>query len=175
MLATLTVALLSAASVSANLIKNGDFENHSAAFCKQSWCLVPDAAIAPWKVTKGTQVEVDNQPWPAFSGAWSIDLSGNSAYGIAQTVQVTPGRAYMASFMLKGNPFCADKVKTGTIQASGQYAMPFSHDVSVGGNNWKLVTYPFVATQAATTLTIESTTASSCGPVIDNVALVQMY
>ncbi|KAJ3259277.1 hypothetical protein HK103_002475, partial [Boothiomyces macroporosus] len=128
-------AALFAIAVSANLLKNGDFEDHSAQYCKESWCILTDEkAIAPWKVCHGTQFEVDHSPWPNQSGQWSMDLSANTPYGIEQEVHLVPGEKYVLSFYLNANYLCDPKEKTGYVSATGVAPLNFkyNHDTAKG-------------------------------------------
>ncbi|KAJ3308444.1 hypothetical protein HDV04_001225 [Boothiomyces sp. JEL0838] len=170
MLTTLALAIATTVS-GANLLKNGDFEDHAAQYCKDSWCIVSDSAIAPWQLVSGPAVEVDNTPWKAYSGDWSMDLCGNVPYTIGQTVALTPGDAYTLTFMLNEN-YCGTYNKTGFVSATGNPQQVFFHNSAQFAGKWIPVTYQFVATDANTQIQIGSTTAGSCGPVIDNVILV---
>jgi len=53
------------------------------------------------------------------------------------------------------------------VSVTGSAPLTFS----TSNDTWQLVSYPFVATQGLTQVQIGSTTAGSCGPVIDNVQI----
>ncbi|KAJ3271751.1 hypothetical protein HDV01_006359 [Terramyces sp. JEL0728] len=167
----LTSLVLAIATVAAdNLLQNGDFEDHAAQYCTDSWCIVDDRAIAPWHVTAGPAAEVDHYPWKAYSGEWSMDLCGNVPYTIGQSVDLKSGHTYTLTFMLNEN-YCGTYNKTGYVAATGSPQQVFFHNSAQQGGNWVPVTYQFVATDKNTLIEIGSTTAGSCGPVIDNVIL----
>ncbi|KAJ3309909.1 hypothetical protein HDV04_005539 [Boothiomyces sp. JEL0838] len=137
-----------------------------------SWCLSNDnSGIQPWQLLSGPLYELDNHPWPAYSGNFSMDLCANVAYTIGQYVNLVVGQSYTLTFMLNEN-YCGAQTKTGFVTASGNPSQTFTHDSSVDGHNWKKVTYNFTATTQKTLVSIGATNSGSCGPVIDLVTLV---
>ncbi|KAJ2993891.1 hypothetical protein HDV02_002011 [Globomyces sp. JEL0801] len=182
-----SILLLAAAYATpvGELIVNGGFD--AVPSCQGSWCNYPvsqEALIAPWKVVGGDNFEIDYTAWPAHSPNYSLDLNSDTQGGfsqllvkISQEITTVPGTEYILTFALKGNS-CGPNIKTGLVEVV-DYAnsltllsAPFSHDVSQG-NNWRTVSFTFVASSELTAVSIGSTTSgTSCGPVIDSVSVV---
>lgn len=154
------------------MIINGDFEDFSAKHCKQSWCLLTNTeAIKPWTVTSSYKTfELDNTPWKAASGDWSMDLNSDKPFTIGQNVSLEVGKSYELRFSLNHNN-CEVAQKTGFARISGAPDQVFSRSQALHGNQWQIISVPFVATQTLTLIELGSTTAQSCGPVIDDVEL----
>ena len=149
---------------------NGNFEDQAANYCKKPWCSdLGNDAITPWYEVNGKQVELDSSPspWQAYSGNWSVDLSGNQPNVIAQNVNLTVGQEYLLTAWMSINP-CGVSNKTGYVSATGSPQVEFS----INATTWKPIRYSFIAKQVSTVITIGSTTLGTCGPVIDDVSLV---
>ncbi len=131
---------------SPNFIQNGDFET---AFCAGSSCFLSnDSTIAPWfrSGPPGCPPEVNRvAAWPAYSGNYSMYLTGSCPSTINQLVQLTAGKSYTLSLRLNRNPSCKDEGwdKTGFISVTGGEATNFSF--ALYDQPWKRVTYTFTA------------------------------
>jgi hypothetical protein len=157
-----------------NLIRNGGFERaapHEAA-CGR-WCYRSDPAlIAPWTFSGQPTYELDFSVWPAKQGKISMDLSSVGPVTISQIVPTVVGQRYTVSFALNDNSCGSpNTTRKGSISATGASALDFGHK---GGAStpWTKVIFEFLATKAQTTISVKSTDASSCGPVVDNFIMV---
>lgn len=171
--------ILTIVAANANLIQNGGFEDHKQLYCGGTWCYSTDnSAIAPWSLVKGGPYEVDSGgSWSAQSGTWSMDLSSDSPYSVAQNVNLIPGHDYSLSYYLIENSGCNQPLNTnhtGYVSATGSASQVFWHALSVYGNNWLYKTYNFTATSTVTSIEFGSTTNGACGPVIDTISLVDL-
>jgi hypothetical protein len=170
--------LASNGAASEELIVNGGFEN--AAFYESScpsWCSPSDASlIAPWTFSGQSTYELNFGVWKAFEGKISMDLSSSGPVTISQVVPTTAGKQYVVSFQLNDNS-CGSPTtnRTGKIVATGAQPLSFGH---MGGfqsaklSPWTEVKYYFFATGSKTTISISSTDASGCGPVVDKISMV---
>ncbi|GAB3988428.1 hypothetical protein GCM10029978_110790 [Actinoallomurus acanthiterrae] len=59
--------------------------------------------IGPWRVTSGSVDLIGAGFWQASDGRQSLDLSGRSAGGVAQTFATRPGVMYEVIYALAGN------------------------------------------------------------------------
>jgi hypothetical protein len=148
---------------------NGGFEDH--ANCGgAAWCYSTNQAlIDPWFVTTPHKVfEIDNFIWRDYEGkSWSSDLSSDAPITLGQCIPTTPGNSYQVTFWLNVNP-CGVARKTGYLNISSGAFMSYE---SSTGQPWKFQQLTFTATQDATLIEFGSTTAGSCGPVIDKVTV----
>ena len=154
-----------------NILVNGDFESTASQHCHSRYCFLSDnKSIAPWYISSGPYYEIDFDPWPAYSGNWSVDLNSDFPYAISQSVSLAAGKRYTLSFMLNSNAYCGPDVKSGFVTASGSPNLLFTHTATSQG--WIKIMYDFTALYAAKhVITIASTTTGTCGPVIDMVYL----
>jgi peptidoglycan hydrolase-like amidase len=154
----------------ANLVVNGDFENSADVYCTKELCYLSDVgAIAPWKLSTGSQFELDGTVWPAKSGKWSMDLSAEEPYSISQDIPTVSGTKYVLTFYVNKNKVCDDADRTGEFQVGGQSKISFIHNK--GLNEWFKITQYFTAASESTSLTFTGTGSGSCGAVIDNVGM----
>jgi choice-of-anchor C domain-containing protein len=133
------------------------------------------AAAGAWAVTSG-DVEVVG---PLGSGAarahdsqQSLDLNGTQPGRIEQVVATTAGATYELVFYLAGNPFGDPGLVTLDVGA-GAIVQSFSFDRSgrtPGDMGWERRSLVFAATAASTTISFQSTTNGSAGPMIDDVS-----
>ena len=84
-----------------NLIDNGDFEDSDAG----AMYARHDKEEPPpgWTVKRGT-VDVIGGWWQAAHGKQSLDLNGLEPGAISQEVATEPGKTYVLSFWMAGNP-----------------------------------------------------------------------
>jgi choice-of-anchor C domain-containing protein len=152
----------------ANLILNGSFEQGTAGNNRTS-------GIANWTVIR-ENVDVVQGYWQQIDGARSIDLAGSSGSGaIAQTFATTPGRQYLVSFFMAGNPSCENALKQMRVRAAGQSA-DFSINVqgqSLAKMGWQKKSWIFTANSASTMLVFENVGPNRrCGVALDDVSVV---
>ncbi|KAI8914546.1 hypothetical protein EDD86DRAFT_88054 [Gorgonomyces haynaldii] len=179
------IATTNAAAVGGNLLQNGNFDDAADLYCKQAWCGLPNnatnaKAIAPWYFVSGVDggFEVDSSPspWQAHSGKWSMDLSWNNPYTIAQDVTLTPGTKYQIFFALNQNSCNGGSAgpmnKTMFVSATGGKEVTYSYyNGGVAGGQWKDQAYYFTASQAKTTIKVGGSSPGSCGAVVDSFVL----
>ena len=141
----------------------------------------PDASRGPW-FTGPTGAEIDTQAqFAPNSGAQSLDLNAGVPGGIFQDVPTQPGRGYAVSFALAGNP-CTDPpfVKTLTVTFGG-VTQSFQFDTTGRSRTqmgWTATTLgtalPAAAGADVTRLAFTSTTSGSCGPLLDDVLVLDV-
>ncbi len=166
---TLTFTITAAGAANPSLL-NGGFEQPGTG---NLWDIpVGSTHITGWNVTKGT-VDYVNGLATCSEGKACIDLDGNTAGGISQTIQTTPGTAYTVTFDLAGNVEGGAKVKQVRVLAAGQ-SQDFSFDTTgrtFSSMGWTTKTWSFTANAASTTIEFSSLgpAGSWYGPFIDNV------
>src|SRR5262249_31338272 len=133
--------------------------------------------IKGWVVTRAS-VDVVGPYWPAAEGKRSIDLHGSPGLGgLSQAFATKPGRSYLVTFSLAGNPDGAVPKKLVGVSAAGRSAaFPFdATGKSLKDMGWVRKSWRFKAQAAKTTLEIYTLMKNddSCGPVIDDVRVVE--
>ncbi|MFB7909167.1 choice-of-anchor C family protein [Kitasatospora sp. NPDC056076] len=133
---------------------------------------VAGQSIGPWLVTSGSVDLIGAGFWQAAEGDQSLDLNGNGPGTIAQTFTTTPGATYSVTYALAGNPSGPPALRTGRALIDGQDFQDFTFDVT--GRTSAAMGYvgrqfTFVAQNASTTLSFESTVAGPRGPVLDDI------
>ncbi len=174
--AAAALLIFGATSASAVSIANGSFEV-GAAIPAGGFITVPalnSTAITGWTVGGGG-VDYVGTYWQAADGVRSVDLSGNSAGGISQTISTIAGRSYRVAFYLSGNPDAGVGQKVAVTSVSGN--LPDIEFYNVGAANsrtnmlWQRFTYDFTAFDTTSTLTFASATRTAFGPAVDNVSI----
>jgi choice-of-anchor C domain-containing protein len=138
--------------------------------------------LGPWVVSKDSVDVLGRGFWQASSATdegQSVDLSGNDAGAITQTVATTPGAVYTLRFALAGNvdsPLCGGSplVKTLRVLFDGAVVGTFGFDVrghSPTSMGWLTKSISVRAPGSQSTLEFESLTPGCSGPVIDAVVL----
>jgi choice-of-anchor C domain-containing protein len=131
-----------------------------------NWAVLPNGAyyIGPY--------------YQAAAGTRSVKLTTHLMGAVAQTLKTVPGRSYMLTFAMAGDPFQnltpAQKIKELTVTVAGQ-SEDFRFDVtgrSLANMGWEGRSWRFTATAAETQLKFATKTAAPYGPCIDNVAVV---
>ena len=122
---------------SPNLVRNPSFETVNLQYCDPAypmtngWCLSKHPDFLPgWVSTDPSKmVEIDQTPWPAQDGKYSVDLSGSEPISLKQTIQGAKlGLFYKVSFKLRVNPLCQNQaVFTGYVKATGGERQAFSY------------------------------------------------
>jgi choice-of-anchor C domain-containing protein len=125
-------------------------------------------------VSAGT-IDYIGSYWQAQDGVRSIDLAGNSPGALSQTFATTAGQAYRISYWVGRNPDGGLNPRTGFIDVGGgQQQFLYSGSGDRANMQWQLETFDFVASGAATTLTLAADPATAgqfYGPALDNVAI----
>jgi choice-of-anchor C domain-containing protein len=169
-------ALVLAGSAYGAAFTNGSFESASVAPGSFIQLNSGDTSITGWTV-RPASIDYIGTYWVSEDGVRSLDLSGSAAGGIEQAFDTIPGSVYSVTFYLAGNPnsTCdAFPVKGLDVGATGNPTQHFTFDVTghtTSSMGWELETYTFFAAGASTTLFFQSTTASGCGPALDNVSV----
>lgn len=171
--AALMVGNMILPAFAATSVSNGSFENGSnpGVFTTVS---AGQTNITDWNVVSGT-VDYIGTYWQASNGTRSIDMDGNDAGTISQTLATTPGATYTVTFDMSGNPDGGPVVKTMDVSA-GTTTQSFSFDttgISKTAMGWVGKSFTFTTTSANTTLTFASTTPGFYGAALDNVAITQ--
>ncbi|WP_257449381.1 choice-of-anchor C family protein [Archangium lipolyticum] len=161
-----------------NLIQNGSFESGYDG-PPELWKTLEVGETIPggWVVTLGNVDWHDGSSLGASDGRRDVDLSGSTRGALAQTFPTTPGRTYLLTFDLAGNPaiVCGADLKfmaitVGSVFESYTYdTAPYADDFT--GLRWRPQAVLFTATGSTTTVTFESGNDSCGGPAIDNVAV----
>lgn len=154
-LAGLLCLIFSCAKAEAVTITNGSFEND----------------FTGWYLTYGNIDLVGG--WQASDGTYSIDLSGNTAGGIAQTIDTMIGQQYLVTFDLSGNPGYP-LIKTlivNAASASQTYTYTLSPDMNNDNMKWQTQSFYFTAEKEQTELSFNSQDYTCYGPVLDNVKI----
>lgn len=161
-----------------NLIQNGSFESGYDG-PPEFWKTLSVGETIPggWVVTSGNVDWHDGSSLGASDGRRDVDLSGSTSGSLEQTVPTTPGRTYLLTFDLAGNPavVCGAGLKhmaltVGSESQSYTYdTAPYANDFT--GLRWRPEALLFTATGSTTTVHFESQTDSCGGPAIDNVAV----
>jgi choice-of-anchor C domain-containing protein len=152
---------------------------------------VDSSTLTGWTVASNDLEIITSIEWPADQGNRSIDLNGVTNATLFQDVGgMTPGRGYLLSFSLSGNPFTGgdpvgegDAIKNVRVSAGAttkEFAFdvsPFHHPVGspVPAMGWRRESLFFTANNSTQRIEFESLdpTNSSRGPAIDNVSITQ--
>jgi hypothetical protein len=129
-------------------------------------------------VTTGDIRWVGND-WQASDGTTSVDLNGGQAGDLRQSIVVIPGRSYVLSFDLAGDPDGSPATMTvfaGINELS--LAVPFTFNTSghsVTSMGWERKSLSFAIptgySSVNATVVFSSGTAGAYGPAIDNVSV----
>ena len=167
-------------TMNANLLANRSFEQGQVVpgGANDSFIeLQPGSTvITGWVVTRDA-IDYEGPNFIASDGVLLLDLdAGFSAGGIAQAFETIPGQQYNVKFDMAGNPACSPTVKEMRVEAADQSA-DFSFDItghSLPDPGWITHFFTFTAVDTSTTLEFFSLdTPGSCGPVLDNVSVVE--
>ncbi len=168
----LSLAALMAASSGANAaaFMNGSFETGTDPGATFTMLTAPSTAITGWTV--GGTVDYVGPYWQAGDGARSVDLNGTTGGSLAQTFDTVIGKAYIVDFLMAGNPDGAPNFKRLRVSATGTASALYTF--SVAGHTrpamgWQAMSYYFIATNAATTLTFSSAQEGGFGAALDGV------
>jgi choice-of-anchor C domain-containing protein len=184
--AVVALVAFSGSAMAATLFTNGGFEagdyvQDSTGYGYMTIDAGSTQPIDGWSVSGG-EIDWIGKYWTASEGSKSIDLNGLEAGQISKSFATTANKSYVVSFKLAGNPdnadneFGAPAVKTMTVEATGNTALPYSFNAlgkSHDAMGWTDAAYSFVAKGSSTTITFKSTTPGVSGPAIDNVAVTE--
>lgn len=162
---------MTAGAADAASFVNGSFESgpNPGGFTTLS---AGDTSITGWTVT-GSSVDYIGSYWQAADGSRSLDLSGNAAGGVEQTIATVAGQSYKVTFDLAGNPDGAPTIKTIDVTYDGGSAA-FNFDTTghtESSMGWTPESFVFTATGASTTFDFSSADATPYGPALDNVSI----
>lgn len=178
---------MASSSTLANLVVNGSFESPvvtEADGVHATYWYDPQY-LPGWGVGQvgpdgdGSSVDVNNSTgysgWQAADGDQSIDLSGNYAGSIGQTLSTVAGDQYILSFALAGNPNTPDDpIKTVQVNWGDDAPFDISFDTTgktLSNMGWVTETYVLTADSDSTLLNFTSLNDSDAGPAIDNVSV----
>lgn len=167
-----TALLLGSAVTIYAVGSNGSFELGTNPGSITTLTAVDTTNITDWKVATGN-IDYIGSYWQAADGVRSVDLSGNTAGSIRQTLTTVVGHTYKVTFAMAGNPDGGPVVKTLNADTGGA-PIPFTFDVTGHDKTnmgWESKTFNFTATGTSTVLTFTSTTATAFGPALDKVVV----
>jgi choice-of-anchor C domain-containing protein len=158
-------------------VTNGSFETGSYSSAPFDTLSAGSTDLEGWTIDSGS-VDWIGSYWQAAHGSRSIDLDGNAAGAISQTLATTIGNAYDVTFALSGNPFGGPAAKTLTVGASGAASQSYTFDIGIAGNStgdmkWATQVYSFIATSTTTVLGFTSTTPGVFGPALDDISVAE--
>jgi choice-of-anchor C domain-containing protein len=135
---------------------------------------VSSGDVTGWTVTR-SEINYMDGYFQTFGGTRCLDLNHVTGGGVSQAVATTPGKRYVVSFDLAGNPLAgaSPELKRVRVEAAGHFA-EFEFDVTgrtPEDMGWTLVSWDFVASSPSTLLEIFSLTGGGEGPTIDNVVV----
>ena len=150
----------------APVFANGSFENPAV----NTFSIFSDTnAIPGWTITAGS-VELDKTPWPASDGLQSMDLSGDVAGSLEQTLNgFVPGADYelLFDYGLHGT---ATTSRSADVLIGGNVADTITASTEMLVPNYQTAKVPFVAPQSGEqTFGFSSLSPNSRGVVIDDV------
>jgi choice-of-anchor C domain-containing protein len=165
-----------------NLLQNGSFEQNADGLVNPGITFKTLAGgstyINGWTVT-GNSIDYVNNYWQAADGNWSLDLSGDSAGGVQQTIKGLAKGVYFLSVDLSGNPDGGPQTKEMLVSwGSGDEDFAYT----TGANTHANMMYHTMGTMfewAGGDLTISFATDTTnfanqntaYGPVLDKVSL----
>lgn len=157
----------------ASAIVNGGFELPGAANANFDTLPAGSSAITGWTVGSGS-IDWIKGYWQPSEGQHSLDMSGNAAGSIFQSIGgLTVGASYAVTFDIAGNPDGGPPMKWLRVTA-GADSQDFSFDTtghSRGAMGWLTQEFDFKATASTETLTFASLTGGFYGPALDNVRI----
>jgi choice-of-anchor C domain-containing protein len=156
---------------SAPTLVNGGFEQGPALSTRYIQLNQGNTSLTGWTVLS-QNVEYMGSLWVAAEGQRSIDLSGTAPGGLSQELQTVPGRTYVVSFSMAGDP-TGSQTKSMRVEAAGQ-SQNYTFDISgrtTQDMGWISQSFTFTAQSTTTTLAFKSLTSGYHGPTLDNVSI----
>jgi predicted Ser/Thr protein kinase len=160
--------------VSPNLLVNGDFEDPPLA-PDGFYATLPGGAVFSGWTVGGDSIDLINTRYSnAHSGNQSLDLSGNAAGSIAQSVATTPGKTYLLTFWYCGpffHPYGGDAY--AEVLWDGVVVDKIHRPASLSVHNmpWTFASYKVTANTPSSLLKFNSLSPNS-GIILDQVSLV---
>lgn len=161
-----------------NLIVNGSFELGTSIPSGQSYRTLSggSTAITGWTVS-GTSIDYIGPGWSVSDGIRAVDLDGAfSIGGIQQSFSTVPGKTYLVSFDLSGNPGGSPPIKQVRV-AVDTYVQTYSFATQGQIPStliWLPISFSFTASTTNSILSFISLSASSnsWGALIDNIQVI---
>jgi choice-of-anchor C domain-containing protein len=166
---------LAGSAVAASLNSNGSFENGTAPGVFTTLFAGDTTNLTDWTVVSGS-VDYIGTYWQASEGSRSLDMSGDNAGAVSQTLATVAGHTYTVNFDLAGNPDGGPVVNTLGVDVGG-VSTNYTFDTtghSRPAMGWETQTYEFTATSPSTTLTFTSMDNTFFGPALDNVVVMDV-
>ncbi|HRJ26408.1 MAG TPA: choice-of-anchor C family protein [Fimbriimonadaceae bacterium] len=160
---------------SGNLVANGSFETGQIQrpFDRAYQLDLGYTDIDSWRVIEGN-LNWNGSYFKAYDGSRSVDLNGTESGALAQTVSTVPGRTYLLTFWLSGNPD-GPPLKTMQVRIDDAVHKFQFHTAQVGAiptdMKWERMSLTFRTRAEETRLVFASTTTGRFGPVVDQVEL----
>ncbi|KAL6524166.1 hypothetical protein OROMI_031261 [Orobanche minor] len=171
---------------SANLLKNGDFEEGPYVFPNTSWgVLIPpniedrNSALPAWMVESLRAVKyIDSAHFTVPHAQRAVELIGGRESAIAQVVRTVSGKTYRLTFAAgDASNSCEGSMVIEAFAGRDTVKVPYE---SKGKGGYKRAVLQFVAPTNRTRIMFLSTyyhmrsddSSSLCGPVVDDVKLV---
>jgi choice-of-anchor C domain-containing protein len=170
-----SLALAGVAYAGTNKVKNGGFEKPVEGSTVTNYGT--GSSIGPWHVVSGNVDMVTSGLWQPAKGIQSLDLNGDNAGAIEQSVKTVAGTHYQLSFRLSGNPFGDPAVKDMGVSWNGVEVADETFDVTghdATHMGWTTRTVEVVATGATSTVGFASKLGGWYGPAIDVVKLTAL-
>ena len=165
------LGLVAHANATTITVLNGDFESSVV----ESVYGFPTYGTSSGSLTGWTiagSIDHIRSYWTPESGAQSLDMSGNEAGTISQSLYIPFAGTAHVSFWMAGNPDDSDKTKLLKVSLSG--AETYSFDTtghSSGAMGWVNHVADFTVGGAGNyTLSFSSLNNSAWGPALDNVS-----
>lgn len=170
-LLTLVTALASPPAGAQNLLSNGSFENPALSPTTTFTTILNGQSFGAWTVTAGS-IDLIRAYWAPADGFQSVDLNGNGAGAIAQTMSTAAGQQYALRFSMAGNPDNSItkvmRVWWGT-QDLGLFSFT-QNGTTRTAMGWQTVTLTgLIASSASTTVRFQAVTTGATGMALDNV------
>lgn len=173
---------------SANLLKNGDFEEGPYIFPNTSWgVLIPPnieddhSPLPAWMIESLKAVKyIDAAHFSVPSGQRAVELVGGKESAIAQVARTIVGKTYRLTFAVgDASNSCEGSMIVEAFAGRDTVKVPYE---STGKGGYKRAVLTFVATTTRTRIMFLSTYyhmrsddyASLCGPVVDDVKLLSV-
>lgn len=134
--------------------------------------------FGPWQVTS-QNVDLKADYWQSPPGGGnSVDLDGDRAGEIRQTIATEAGVSYNLTFQMSGNWDGGSSTKTMEVTiGSDRHTISYEKPAGWSRSNmlWKKITIPFVGTGRSVILEFDSRSSlfSAWGPVIGNVSVAE--
>eukprot|EP00250_Pteridium_aquilinum_P020883 c24977_g1_i2 orf=45-2621(-) len=170
-----------------NLVKNGGFENCNYDPGKgfQTIDNTQPLYLCSWYVVSNEAEYSGTNLWQPEDGTHSLHLNSAKIAKPASVIQVIKtrlGSNYTLGFYMAGNPDinCGDTNKTMKVEvipsSLAEQELWFDVSKAAAGEMGYMHVYPMAFTAHAdyVNLTFTSLTAGSCGPVIDNITILEI-